>query len=80
MAVPGFLNFAVAHGQAHAVSVCQPEFCSPVVVQYIEEVNPRTMDRPPFMHGFLVGLTCLISEGVQLVLHQAFSVDMPHMP
>jgi len=51
----------------------------PVVVRYIEEVNPRSMDRPPFMHGFLIGSTCLIGEGVQKTLHEALSIDMPHM-
>lgn len=50
-------------------------FVPPVVVRYIEEVNPRTMDSPPFMHGFLIGSTCLISEGVQSTLHEALSID-----
>lgn len=51
----------------------------PIVARYIEEVNPRTEDRPPFMHGFLIGSTCLINEDVQKTLHQALSIDMPHM-
>lgn len=51
----------------------------PVVVRYIEDVNPRSMNRPPFMHGFLIGSTCLIGEGVQKTLHEALSIDMPHM-
>ncbi|OPX87390.1 MAG: Amidase enhancer precursor [Pelotomaculum sp. PtaB.Bin104] len=49
------------------------------VVRYIEEVNPRSMDHPPFMHGFLIGSTCLISERVQKTLHGALSIDMPHI-
>ncbi len=51
----------------------------PVVMRYIEEVNPRTMDQPPFMHGFLIGSPCIISESVQSTLHQALSIDQPHM-
>lgn len=53
--------------------------CSPVVVRYIEDVNPRSMERPPFMHGFVIGSTCLISEDVQSTLHKALAVDMPQM-
>lgn len=51
----------------------------PVVTRYIEEVNPHSIDWPPFMHGFLIGSTCLISEGVQATLEEALSIDIPHM-
>jgi len=50
----------------------------PVITRYIEEVNPRSGEHPPFMHGFIIGSTCLISEGVQATLHKALSIDMPH--
>ncbi|MCL5781126.1 MAG: cell wall-binding repeat-containing protein [Firmicutes bacterium] len=50
----------------------------PSVARYIEEVNPRSGERPPFMHGFISGSTCLISEGIQATLHKALSIDMPH--
>ena len=50
-----------------------------VVVQYIKKVNPHSKDHPPFMHGFLIGATCLISDGVQSTLHKALSIDEPHM-
>ncbi|MHB8917495.1 MAG: cell wall-binding repeat-containing protein [Desulfocucumaceae bacterium] len=49
----------------------------PVITRYIEEVNPRSGELPPFMHGFIIGSTCLISEGVQATLHKALSIDMP---
>ena len=51
----------------------------PVVTKYIKEVNPRSVDRPPFMHGFLIGSPCLISEDVQATLEAALSIDMQHM-
>jgi len=47
----------------------------PVVLEYIKEVNPRTIDHPPFMHGYLIGSNCLISVGVQAVLQEALAVD-----
>lgn len=51
----------------------------PVVKQYIEAVNPRSGEHPPFMHGFITGSTCLISDQVQSELHQALSIEPPHM-
>lgn len=57
----------------------EQNFVPPVVTQYIEEVNPRSMERPPYMHGFLIGSTCLISYGVQVTLEGSLSVEMDHM-
>lgn len=54
-------------------------FVPPVVTQYIEEVNPRSMERPPYMHGFIIGSTCLISYGVQVTLEGSLSVEIDHM-
>ena len=51
----------------------------PVVLRYIQDVNPRSGEQPPFMHGFIIGSECLVSRGVQEALHSALSIDMPHM-
>lgn len=46
-----------------------------VTLQYIREVNPRTMDKPPFMHGFIVGNKNVINLPTQIKIHLALSID-----
>jgi len=43
--------------------------------RYIRSVNPMTMDRPPFMHGFIIGDQTVINGDVQKHLQHALSID-----
>ncbi|EEG77907.1 cell wall-binding repeat-containing protein [Dethiobacter alkaliphilus] len=47
-------------------------------MQYIMQVNPQSGDRPPFMHGFIIGNKNVISIPVQNELHLGLSVDLEH--
>jgi len=67
---------ALAHMGKHTPFLfVLPDTVPPVVLKYIEDVNPRTIDHPPFMHGYIIGSNCLISVGVQAALQEALAVD-----
>lgn len=50
------------------------------IIQYIQSVKPLTEENPPYMHGFIVGSTGLISKHVQAILQNELSKEeLEHM-